>query len=179
MSKDNFDACLREILHHEGGWSNHNKDPGGMTMLGVTKQTYEDWVGHSVTEAVMRSLTPAKVAPLYQKKFWDVMCCDFLPSGLDLCVFDFGVNAGTNRSSRYLQKLVGAVQDGSIGPKTIQAVGSAVKDIGAEKLISNFQASRREFYKRLVTFQTFGRGWLRRVDEVEKTAKKMAKDAIK
>ena len=42
MAKDNFRKCLEVILHHEGGYVDHPKDPGGATNLGVTKQTYED-----------------------------------------------------------------------------------------------------------------------------------------
>ena len=41
-----------------------------------------------------------------------------LPSGVDLCVFDFGVNAGTGRGARFLQKCVGAVADGVVFPST-------------------------------------------------------------
>ena len=43
--KENFDAALKAILHHEGGFVNHPKDPGGMTNLGVTKRVWEEWVG--------------------------------------------------------------------------------------------------------------------------------------
>lgn len=175
MSAGNFPVCLKEILHHEGGFVNHPKDPGGMTNLGVTKQTYEDWIGHPVNEAIMRKLTPELVAPLYKKKFWDTLRCDALPKGLDLCVFDFGVNAGTNRSGRYLQRLVGAVQDGVVGPATIKAVEEKRAEMGVLGLIDLFQEMRRAYYRQLNTFPTFGRGWLRRVDDVEKCAFVMAK----
>ncbi len=41
--KQNFDAALKAILHHEGGFVNHPSDPGGMTNLGVTKKVWEEW----------------------------------------------------------------------------------------------------------------------------------------
>ena len=31
----NFDECLKLVLHHEGGYVNHPKDPGGETNMGV------------------------------------------------------------------------------------------------------------------------------------------------
>ena len=40
--KENYDKCLEMILHHEGGYVNHPKDPGGETNLGVTKRVYEN-----------------------------------------------------------------------------------------------------------------------------------------
>ena len=36
--KDNFEKSLEMLLHHEGGWSWHSEDPGGMTNFGVTKK---------------------------------------------------------------------------------------------------------------------------------------------
>ena len=41
----NYDKCLETILHHEGGYVNHPKDPGGETNLGVTKRVYEEFGG--------------------------------------------------------------------------------------------------------------------------------------
>ena len=32
--KENYDHCLGLILHHEGGYVNHPKDPGGETNKG-------------------------------------------------------------------------------------------------------------------------------------------------
>ena len=43
--KENFKKCLEIILHHEGGYINHPRDPGGETNFGVTKRVYEEWGG--------------------------------------------------------------------------------------------------------------------------------------
>ena len=57
----------------------------------------------------MKDLEFEDVAPIYKKSYWDrVKQDDELPAGLDLCVFDFGVNAGTGRNgSKYLQTMIG------------------------------------------------------------------------
>ena len=44
----NFDECLKLVLHHEGGYVNHPKDPGGETNMGVTKRVYEKLVKKSL-----------------------------------------------------------------------------------------------------------------------------------
>ena len=175
MATGNFPKCLSIVLKHEGGFVNHPSDPGGMTNLGVTKKVYEAWIGHQVSEAIMRKLTPQLVFPLYKKNYWDTLKCDGIPAGLDLCVFDFGVNAGTNRSARYLQRLIGVKEDGVIGPATLRALTFKAVEIGTDKLIDLFQDDRRDYYRKLSTFLTFGRGWLRRVDEVEAEAKGMVR----
>lgn len=163
---NNYDRCLRIILHHEGGYVNHPKDPGGETNLGVTKRVYEEWGGTKD----MKDLTVEDVAPIYYKNYWNRVRADDLPAGLDLCVFDFGVNAGTGRSAKFLQRLVGTTVDGGIGPATIGAVNIYVQTEGIEATIEAFQNSRQEYYESLSTFETFGRGWTRRVEEVTETA---------
>ena len=173
--KGNFDPCLRIVLKHEGGYVNHPQDPGGRTNLGVTQRVYEDWIGHPVSEKIMRGLTVQHVTKLYKVKYWDVVCGDEIPSGLDLCVFDFGVNAGTNRAARYLQRMVGAKEDGVIGPKTLSLLDQYVRTHGRERAVMDYQDRRREYYKLLKTFPTFGKGWLNRVRDVERDAIAMAK----
>lgn len=79
--RGNFEECLALVLKHEGGFVNNPRDPGGMTNLGVTKVTYESYVNRHVDEAEMRSLTPALVAPLYKKMYWDRIKGDDLPVG--------------------------------------------------------------------------------------------------
>jgi len=164
--KKNFDKCLSMLLHHEGGFVNHPKDPGGMTNLGVTKAVYDKWIGRESTEQEMRDLTFMDVAPIYKKNYWDRCKCDQLPSGADWSVFDWAVNSGTGRASKAMQKIVGAKQDGAIGPKTLQMIANEK----AEFLVERMYDQRQSFYEKLNTFETFGRGWTRRNKETKETA---------
>lgn len=159
--KENFSKALKAVLLHEGGFVNHPKDPGGMTNLGVTKKVWEAWIGKAVGEKEMRALTPATVAPLYKKQYWDAVKGDELPSGLDYLMFDFAVNAGPRRAIQTMQKAIGTRPDGVIGPRTM----AALKAADPTELITKFSMEKELFYKALPTFATFGRGWLRRVDE--------------
>jgi len=165
--KDNFEVCLKHLLVHEGGFVNHPKDPGGMTNLGVTAKVWSEWVGHDVNEKIMRELTPASVAPLYKRKYWDAVRADELLSGVDYCVFDCAVNSGPGRAIKFLQSCVGATPDGGFGPATMAAVNK-VRD--AKKLIEDYSNERLEFLMSLPTFDTFGKGWSRRIKEVKNEA---------
>ena len=165
-----FSEALEIILHHEGGYVNHPKDPGGETNLGVTKRVYEDFGG----EKEMKDLTKEDVEPIYKKNYWDRVKGDDLPEGLDLCIFDFAVNAGPGRAAKFLQKLIGVTQDGGIGPQTLGALQSAIgEDVRTQtrEMIEKYQYERDNYYQSLSTFETFGRGWTRRVDEVTEKAK--------
>jgi lysozyme family protein len=166
---ENFPAALNALLKHEGGYINHPSDPGGMTNLGVTKRVWEEWVGHEVDEKQMRALTPALVAPLYKKKYWDKVCGDELPTGLDLAVFDLAVNSGPGRAAKMLQKVLGVPQDGAIGPQTL----AKAVNVDSSKLIADYNAERLAFLQALPTWGTFGKGWGRRVAEVTEQATHM------
>ena len=168
--KDNFNKCLEMLLHHEGGFVNHPKDPGGVTNLGVTKRVYEQWVGRKVSEQVMRDLTVEDVAPIYKKKYWDRIKGDDLPSGIDWAAFDWAVNSGTGRAAKAVQKVVGAVRDGAIGPKTLALVSKQ----DPKYMIQEIGKIRQEFYENLSTFETFGKGWTRRNKETTEVAMDMA-----
>jgi lysozyme family protein len=165
----NWKKSFELMLQSEGGFSNHPSDPGGMTNLGVTKATWEGWVGREVDEAEMRGLTPEKVEPMYKNKFWDAVRGDELPMGLDYLMFDFAVNAGAGRAIKILQTAVGVTPDGGFGPITMKAV-EAVDPV---KLIERFSQAKEDFYRSLTTFSTFGKGWLNRVANVKVKASAM------
>lgn len=170
--QSNYEHCLELILHHEGGYVNHPKDPGGETNLGVTKRVYEEWGGTKD----MKDLTVEDVAPIYEKNYWGRVKGDDLPSGLDLCVFDFAVNAGPGRAAKYLQRMIGTTVDGGIGPNTLRAVHNYIEEEGLEAAIDTYQKNRQSYYEKLSTFETFGRGWTRRVVETTASAQKLAKN---
>lgn len=166
MSADNFEQCLALVLKHEGGFVNNPADPGGMTNLGVTKKVWEEWVGHPVDEPAMRSLGPSDVSPLYKKMYWDKIKGDDLPVGVDYACFDLAVNSGVSRAVKTLQKALGVSADGVIGPATMDVVASCNPRTVATEICD----IRLNFLQSLPTFATFGKGWTRRVSEVEATA---------
>lgn len=164
--KDNFEESLAHVLKSEGGYVDHPKDPGGATNLGCTKKVWEEWVGHEVTKDDIKALTVADVAPLYKARYWDKCCCDDLPRGVDFAVFDLAINSGPGRASKFLQNCVGTTSDGIIGKGTLAAVAL----VNPRDLASQICEARIKFLQGLPTWDAFGKGWGRRVAEVEKVA---------
>ena len=166
-----FDRCLKAVLKHEGGYVDHPRDPGGATNLGITLGTAKAYrldidLDGDVDKNDVRLLTPNTAAPVYKDGYWLKCQCDKLPAGVDYMVFDLAVNSGTNRAMRYLQRAVGAAEDGKIGPKTLLLVNSH----DAADTICRLADLREAFYRSLSTFSTFGKGWIRRLNAVENTA---------
>ena len=61
---------------------------------------------------------------------------------------------------------MGAVPDGVVGLRTL----AAVELMEPRDIIIDYCAKRMEFLRDLATWGTFGKGWSRRVKEVEATA---------
>ena len=170
MASINFDACLALTLSCEGGYSDHPDDPGGATNFGVTRATLSAFRGHSVGKSAVRALTKSEAAPIYRRMYWDAVCGDDLPGGLDAALFDHAVNSGPVAAIRLLQKILGVKVDGRLGPSTVAALRNADR----RALIRDFCAARRSFLQRLRSFRIFGRGWLARVAKVERSALTLA-----
>ena len=166
---DNFEQALATVLKSEGGYVNNPKDPGGMTNLGVTKRTYEHYVGHPVDEDTMRGLTPELVTPLYKSMYWDAVRGDQLPDGVDYCVFDAAVNSGPTKAIKLLQNAVGTPQTGQISDRDVQLANAA----DLNDIITKICNERLVFLQSLNTWATFGKGWTSRVAFVQRTALKM------
>jgi lysozyme family protein len=166
---NNFDRCLKLVLKSEGLYSNNPKDPGGETMMGVTKAAWSTYLKRPIADGEMAKLTVADITPFYEALYWDKSYCPQLPLGIDYMVFDASVNMGVGQSIRLLQKSLGCVADGVIGPNTIKLIN----ETSVNDMIDKFSAQKEQFYRSLALFNTFGKGWLSRVAQVKQNAKEM------
>jgi len=166
MSADNWEQCFALVLKNEGGYVDNSADPGGATNLGCTKATWEAWVGHPVTKDDIKSLMPNDVMPLYKAKYWDTIKGDDLPMGVDYAVLDFAINSGPIRAAKALQSVLSVGSDGQIGPATLAALETA----NPREIATAVCEARLAFLQSLPTYDTFGKGWSRRVSEVEQVA---------
>ena len=144
--KATFGAFFPHLLKHEGLYSDHPRDPGGATNLGITLATLSRWRGRPVTKAEVRALTRDEAEKIYREWYWNKIDADLLPAGPDAALFDVAVNSGVGRAKAWLPLISG------------KSPVDAVKAVCAR---------RRAFFRSLRTFDVFGKGWLRRVNEVE------------
>ena len=166
IMKKNFKDSLDHVLNHEGGWADHPKDPGGATMKGVTLATYRRHFGKNKSKRALRNISDDELGQIYRSGYWDKCQCDKLPSGVDYAVFDAAVNSGPGRGVKWLQAAVGAKQDGGIGPRTL----AKVKEHDVVEVTDSMCDRRLIFLRSLDTWETFGKGWLRRVEGLRATA---------
>lgn len=150
-----FDTAFHHLLGHEGGYSNHEADPGGETMWGVTKVVAR---AHGY-EGLMKDLPVATAKEIYRKSYWDPVQADKLPQLLRYAVFDAGVNSGPATAIRWLQQAVGATPDGILGPRTLAAINELNHDATLRRML----AKRLTAMTSMSGWPSFSRGWARRV----------------
>jgi lysozyme family protein len=152
----NFDDAFARVVTSEGGYVNDPLDPGGETRWGISKRAYpaED-IAH---------MTLARARELYRRDYWGPAGCDAVHDSLKYPLFDAAVNQGVTRAIKMLQHAVHETEDGILGPRTLQAVGS----IESARIVFRFMAARLVAYAESpeTQWKRFGRGWVRRAAEV-------------
>jgi lysozyme family protein len=155
----NFDEIIEVVLHHEGGYVNDPKDPGGETNFGVAKRSHPD--------VDIKNLTKDGAKEIYKEVYWDKNKVESLSEDLRHIYFDMCVNQGRGRAVKILQKAANAKGanlkvDGGMGPMTIAAMNGVELD--------RVRAYRIKYYADLVTrkpdLEKFYFGWFRRGLEV-------------
>ena len=174
---DDFDACLAFTFKEEGGYSDDPADPGGATNMGITLATYRQWSDNPNLGALqVEDLSERTARAIYRSLYWNPLRADALPAGVDLSVFDMGVNAGIWGSARLLQRALGFTGeevDGCVGPETL---GAAAK-CDPRTLVNDLAERQAAYYRSLSDFPTFGRGWLNRTEARRSSALAMIEDA--
>lgn len=155
MTKENREAAIKETLKWEGGYSNLASDPGGATNWGITLADARRYWKRNATAVDVQKMPQSIAIDIYRSKYWKTgfYDCDKLAAGVDLSVFDFGVNSGPNRAKLALDECVG---------------GTSLETITK---LNNW---RMNFLRQLKTFPTFGTGWTRRVKGIQAKSMQMA-----
>tara|TARA_B100001778_G_C18571461_1_gene622809 strand:- start:60 stop:536 length:477 start_codon:yes stop_codon:yes gene_type:complete len=154
-----FNDIIEVVLHHEGGYVNDPKDPGGETNFGIAKRSHPD--------VDIKNLTKDGAKEIYYQEYWMKNRVPQLPDDLKHIYFDMCVNQGRGRAVKILQqtanaKGAGLKVDGGLGPKTI----GALKGVELQRV----RAYRIKYYADLVTrkpdLERFYYGWFKRGLEV-------------
>lgn len=154
----NFDTAFQHVLKHEGGYVHHPMDPGAATNMGITEAVARR-VGY---KGAMQDLSVELAKRIYLEEYWKPVRAEELPPAVRYAVFDAAVNSGVRQSVLWLQRALGVLDDGVLGPRTLAAANAANPDALRARLISQ----RLRFLTNLNTFGAFGRGWTRRCCDI-------------
>lgn len=156
---DRFEICQAVTGKWEGGWSDHPDDPGGKTMYGITETRWHEYQDKmAMKRTPVRNITMAQALKFYRSEFWLACGADKLFPGVDLAVYDASVNSGVSRGRKWLLASSGSNDHSETVKKICRA--------------------RLSFMQSLKIWKTFGKGWGRRVADIEARGVAMALAAM-
>lgn len=150
-------------MYWEGGGKLHNikGDSGGWTIWGIA---YNKNKHHFKNLEEFKRTTEEEAAAFAFVQYYLPLKPQFLPCNTTkLYMFDMSYNMGTFKAITIMQKCLGLVEDGIIGPKTTTAM-SKVK-------VSCLHTLRTQFYYNLArkpSLAKFLKGWLNRANDIYK-----------
>ncbi len=155
------------IGEHEKGFQNAKQDSGNYvdgklvgTNFGISAPILKSFLGRTPTEEDMKSLTKEQAVDIYEKQFFKRSGIDKLPESIQKATLDFAINSGPKKAIMKLQKTLGVVPSGIIGPETLEAID----DTSVDKYVDE----RIKFFKNIVKHnpsqKRFLKGWLKRAE---------------
>lgn len=170
-----LEKALLLIKEHEGGLTDDEADPGGLTNFGVSLRFLRS-LGHDladvdgdgdVDEDDVRGMRWPLAARIFTVEFWDRFGYETLPEDVAIKLFDLSINVGPRPAHRLLQRACRAgsdpvLEDGLLGPKTRASVRIALPHV----LVACLRCEAAGFYRSLVAARPslagFLVGWERR-----------------
>lgn len=173
---DHFTDTWRETLGKEGGYSNHNDDPGGATRWGVTQAVAR----HYGYVGPMEDLPVDTARSIAKKAYWDPLRLDdvaYLSPSIAAELFDTAYNCGIGTAGKFLQQSLNAfnrqesdypdlIVDGRIGRHTIGALREYLHKRGPAgelvmmRALNSLQGARYiQVVERKAALESFVFGW--------------------
>lgn len=119
--QNNFDSSIAFTYIDEKGNDDDPDDPGGRTSDGVEQREWDAWCGlKGLPRSDIFTVPWEQKKSLYHAQYW-LPYCDQLPSGIDYLFSDTWINSGRHEAALILQRTLGVVADGKIGPITLAA----------------------------------------------------------
>ena len=179
-----LESLKRTIVRWEGGFQAQATDPGNYvtvpdgsrrligTMRGVTPAVLAAHRGIAVqdlTRKMMHSVTLDEAAEIGLTRFYKGTGLDLLAWGpATEALVDFAWGSGPGQAARSLQRLLGVVADGAIGPITVDAYARWVAGQGWEAATRAVRDMRIAFYDLIIqrnpVLRVYRQGWYNRAD---------------
>ena len=174
--QERFNYALGILMEHEGGFSNHKSDPGGITKYGISLRYLKDQgididLDGDVDSDDIRKMTFKDAASIYKEYWWDKYKYTLIHElQVATKIFDLAVNMGAPAAHKIAQKAINDLitkpitVDGVIGDKT----RSYLNSLPADDVMDNIRSLAAKKYESIAAHNPkllcFLRGWLLRAD---------------
>lgn len=156
------------IKKWEGGFSNNAKDKGGATNSGITLTTYRKFYGSGKTVEDLKNMTTNEWDYIFRKGYYYPIKAHLIQDDyVALAICEMSWMSGIKPTVKNVQRVLGLVDDGIIGPITLTALNTNSDEV-FDKLID----MRKTWYNSIVennpSQQVFLKGWLNRLNSLVK-----------
>ena len=171
-----YNTAFSWLMMAEGGEVNHAADKGGHTKFGIAdaadgkKDGLADLDRNGTGDVPIANLTREQASQFYFDHYWLPSRCQQvsrLHAPLALALFDTAVHSGPGRAIKLLQAALGVAVDGSLGPKTLEAVADRARINRGTPLLLAFLEQRSRFLLGIVASDpsqaVFASGWMNRL----------------
>lgn len=152
--------CSTPSQKRKTGYVNDPQDSGGETKFGIAKSAHPN--------LNIRGLGLAGAKMIYVTKYWGPSKCSEYSTNVGILVFDAAVNHGVSRSIVFLQRALGLIEDGIVGPATLAKAKAIDEKLLCEKYLNVRQKFFDDIVKNKPSQAKFINGWTSRVNELRK-----------
>lgn len=158
---------LNLILTWEGGFVGHPSEPSGASNAGIGLAALSRFMGRQATLEDLKTLSKEQIRAFYQQNYFEIDGVRQIKNSvIKGALINVMILSGRVRAITWLQtslsQTVGRTvpADGTIGLLTAQSINE-INDI--DFLVENFNCTIWSSYKASFGFETFGKGWQRRI----------------
>jgi hypothetical protein len=147
-------------------------DEGGPTMIGVTLTTYTEYCKREGLKKPgvedLKQIPLSHWMDISKTMYWDVCRADLIRSqSVANMLVDWAYNAGNRNAVKGVQRVVNAVEDGKMGPKTLEAINAR----DAHALFEALREARLAYYDNVVEHapqkKRYLEGWRNRTNNLK------------
>ena len=153
------------ILSWEGNYACVSGDKGSHTNKGITIGTFRSVFGQGKSVQDLKNMTESQWDYIYECLFWNKWKANDIKSQSIANLLVDWVWASGTYGIKLPQKVLGVVQDGIVGAKTLSAINNYPNE---RELFDRLWSEREAFFKRIGvgTQAKFLRGWLNRLNGI-------------
>lgn len=157
------------ILKWEGGWANDPTDMGGMTIKGITMETYKSYClskgKPQPTPEALRNISEQEWFDIFKAMYWDRWHADAISNQSVANILVDWVWASGSWGIKIPQRLLGTTEDGIVGSKTLTLLQAQ----DSETFFNKIKEERLKFVDDIVRRKPeqakFIKGWKNRINE--------------
>lgn len=164
-----FEVCLALCWQFDGLKDDRAQGEKFATSYGVTEMTWSMAEDQGLVDHGIEDATKEDCAAILQALYWNACKCSSLSPGVNLMVFNDAMVCGVGHTVKLLQRIVGAEQDGVVGPETLRMANR----MHAVDLIEKLRVADEIYYGSLRNAALFLKGWTRREEFMAAQAKLM------